>query len=679
MKDALKDGAVSPETGRTQAGVVPQQSSRLAHIPDELLNDRLLNDSIAHLLPSAYNFEIHKTIHHVRHFNSKRVALQMPEGLTMFATAIADIVSRYTDAEPVIMGDVTYGACCIDDYTARALGCDFLVHYAHSCLVPLDQTGGLRTLYVFVEIALDVEHLVRTIRYNFPSDSNTFHKVVRRTDPVAAQDSSGPKLDIAIEEEPGHAADGQRRKRRRTHLALVGTVQFINALAPLKEALESELNEDAPILANVAASLGRKRITAGPDGPAGADEGQQDTEDATPQYDRGAYRLTIPQIRPLSPGEILGCTSPTLPTVVPRSRNQPSRSIAATLSSNKDSATRGTSKAENATEDDANDDAVDALLYIGDGRFHLESAMIANPHISAYFRFDPYSRKFEREGYDHKRMRTGRAKAVGEARRSLERARVLDGGKQEQVGREEAWGLVLGTLGRQGSTKVLSHLRTLLTQNPSSPSTPHPHVPILLSELSPAKLALFNPSSEGGGAAAAAARNHLAAFVQTSCPRLSIDWGSAFDKPLLSPYEAALALGAPNTKNSSSAIVSVPIASRKEPAAPASASDDALAGWERAALRGDQEAAYDVTGENGYPMDFYADDSLGPWTPRHGMGHVGRKAGGAGAGPKRGQDGTATGGGGGVGGSDGGATAILKELRRKRAEKEAAKAKIQAS
>lgn len=33
------------------------------------------------------------------------------------------------------------------------------------------------------------------------------------------------------------------------------------------------------------------------------------------------------------------------------------------------------------------------------------------------------------------------------------------------------------------------------------------------------------------------------AFVQTSCPRLSIDWGYAFPRPLLSPYEAKVALG----------------------------------------------------------------------------------------------------------------------------------------
>ena len=32
------------------------------------------------------------------------------------------------------------------------------------------------------------------------------------------------------------------------------------------------------------------------------------------------------------------------------------------------------------------------------------------------------------------------------------------------------------------------------------------------------------------------------AFVQVACPRLSIDWGYAFNKPLLTPYEAMVML-----------------------------------------------------------------------------------------------------------------------------------------
>ena len=87
------------------------------------------------------------------------------------------------------------------------------------------------------------------------------------------------------------------------------------------------------------------------------------------------------------------------------------------------------------------------------------------------------------------------------------------------------WGVILGTLGRQGSFKQLR----AITQQLAGEATPIPYMPILLSELSPAKLALFNP--------------HISTFVQTSCPRLSIDWGYAFEKPLLSPYETAVAVG----------------------------------------------------------------------------------------------------------------------------------------
>ena len=58
---------------------------------------------------------------------------------------------------------MTYGACCIDDLSAKALGCDLLIHYGHSCLVPVDHTT-VPCLYVFVDIKIDVEHLLASIR-----------------------------------------------------------------------------------------------------------------------------------------------------------------------------------------------------------------------------------------------------------------------------------------------------------------------------------------------------------------------------------------------------------------------------------------------------------------------------------------------------------------------------------
>lgn len=294
------------------------------------------------------------------------------------------------------MGDVTYGACCIDDLTAKALGVDLLVHYGHSCLVPMDPKAGMKVLYVFVDIKIDPLHFIETIKLNFPS-----------TD---------------------------------TRIALVSTIQFVTTL----QAVTTKLREES-------------------------------------------YNIIVPQFKPLSPGEILGCTAPVV-------------------------------------------DNTDVIIYLGDGRFHLEAAMIANPQVKAY-RYDPYSKVFSHEQYDHEKMLAVRENMIG---------RTKNAGN---------FGVIMGTLGRQGSSKVVNNLINKLESKGKQSVT------ILMSEIFPNKLKLFVG---------------LDAFVQIACPRLSIDWGVEFEMPLLTPYELSVALkDAVWLKNSS------------------------------------------------YPMDFYANDSLGQWTPNH--------------------------------------------------------------
>ncbi|KAN0061134.1 Diphthamide biosynthesis protein 1 [Thecaphora frezii] len=545
--------------------VAGPSTPRLANaVPQSILEDASLNAAIAAILPPNYSFEIHKTIHHVRKNNSTCVALQMPEGLTLWATGIADIIERFTDATTVIMGDVTYGACCVDDYTAMALGCDMLVHYGHSCLVPVDQTK-IKTLYVFVEIAIDPAHLAATVRANFPSEKQRFReRILGGSQSGGGAEASGggegarAQIQVGIEEGEGHAvADEAGAKAKPTHLVLVGTVQFINAIHGLREALESQQHRLADGSVAEGAPPDRLRITAGTSASEGAEganaSGSLTAAEDGAQWWSGSYRITVPQVKPLSPGEILGCTSPKL----------------------------------------SNDD-VDAIVYIGDGRFHLESIMIGNPRIPA-FRYDPYTKRFVRELYDHAEMRRMRADAVRTARASVgdlelqpeSKVSVAASGSREKEAeavKASGWGVVLGTLGRQGSLRVLDSLSSSLTQH--TPSIPH--VPILLSELSPQKLSLFGP--------------HLSVYIQSSCPRLSIDWGSAFPKPLLSPYEAAVSVGR--------------VAGWQE--------DVEGLGLSRTPARDgslkldEQQRGMLLQGD--YPMDFYADNSLGAWTPRHGMG-----------------------------------------------------------
>lgn len=80
--------------GKTTKSTAGKSGTVVSHqVPPEILDDPLLNEAIRQL-PSNYSFEIHKTIHQIRKFGAKLVALQMPEGLLMFACTIADIVER---------------------------------------------------------------------------------------------------------------------------------------------------------------------------------------------------------------------------------------------------------------------------------------------------------------------------------------------------------------------------------------------------------------------------------------------------------------------------------------------------------------------------------------------------------------------------------------------------------
>ena len=57
---------------------------------------------------------------------------------------------------------------------------------------------------------------------------------------------------------------------------------------------------------------------------------------------------------------------------------------------------------------------VDAFVFVADGRFHLESVMIANPSLPAY-QYDPYSKKLTVEVYDTPLMKVRGEYAVVES------------------------------------------------------------------------------------------------------------------------------------------------------------------------------------------------------------------------------------------------------------------------
>ena len=159
---AAGSGAGAPR--RVVRRVKPSLKKRNV-IPDSILKNDALNQAMS-ILPANYNFEIHKTIWRIQSEKASLVALQFPEGLLMYSCVITDILSKWGNTKVIILGDVTYGACCIDDFSSQKLGADLLIHYGHSCLVPIGVTR-IKVMYVFVEIKFDESHLAKSPKLYF--------------------------------------------------------------------------------------------------------------------------------------------------------------------------------------------------------------------------------------------------------------------------------------------------------------------------------------------------------------------------------------------------------------------------------------------------------------------------------------------------------------------------------
>ena len=147
-------------------------------------------------------------------------------------------------------------------------------------------------------------------------------------------------------------------------------------------------------------------------------------------------------------------------------------------------------------------------------------------NIVLMHRYDPSSKTLTREYYSYQKMISDRKSAI------------LSGMQATR------FGLILGTLGRQGSPAVLAYLKSKLEE------AGRMYAVLLISEIFPGKLDLFTD---------------IDAWVQVACPRLSIDWGTSFSKPLLTSYELSVCLGQSQWNES-------------------------------------------------YPMDYYSNKSAGPWT-----------------------------------------------------------------
>lgn len=165
----------------------------------------------------ALTYEIERTVREIRAGRWKRIALQFPDhmltdsprvyeqltkgltkarkaqngveqhGQSQNATVMEEDINakmesttlsteKEADERLFILGDTSYGACCVDEVAAEHVDADVVVHYGRSCLSP---PSRLPVIYVFTERPLDLDPLIATFKDTYQDKAS---KVVLMAD-----------------------------------------------------------------------------------------------------------------------------------------------------------------------------------------------------------------------------------------------------------------------------------------------------------------------------------------------------------------------------------------------------------------------------------------------------------------------------------------------------------------
>lgn len=99
----------------------------------------------------------------------EKVALQFPDNLLVDSVAVAVEIERNTQAKVYILGDTSYGSCCVDEVAAEHVGAGCIVHYGSACLSP---SKRLPLMYIFEKRPVDVEKCVSSFRELYPDSQS---------------------------------------------------------------------------------------------------------------------------------------------------------------------------------------------------------------------------------------------------------------------------------------------------------------------------------------------------------------------------------------------------------------------------------------------------------------------------------------------------------------------------
>mmetsp|Transcript_16967 Transcript_16967/g.27461 ORF Transcript_16967/g.27461 Transcript_16967/m.27461 type:complete len:475 (-) Transcript_16967:25-1449(-) len=117
-------------------------------------------------------FEINETMSIIKQHKFKRVGLQLPDEFLHLSWQIVKELQACLQDDAVkvfVLGDTSFGSCCVDEVAAAHNGADFIVHYGKSCM---SKTSRLPVQFVFSHLELDVKAACDRLLETLPLDED---------------------------------------------------------------------------------------------------------------------------------------------------------------------------------------------------------------------------------------------------------------------------------------------------------------------------------------------------------------------------------------------------------------------------------------------------------------------------------------------------------------------------
>ncbi|XP_026297533.1 2-(3-amino-3-carboxypropyl)histidine synthase subunit 2 [Apis mellifera] len=109
-------------------------------------------------------YEMEKCSKWIDAHNLNKVCLQFPDNLLSDSVEIALRLENYVNKKVYILGDTSYGSCCVDEIAAQHINADSIIHFGHACLNP---TIRLPVFHVLPKQEIDIIEITNKFRLNF--------------------------------------------------------------------------------------------------------------------------------------------------------------------------------------------------------------------------------------------------------------------------------------------------------------------------------------------------------------------------------------------------------------------------------------------------------------------------------------------------------------------------------